>query len=394
MFRIIIFIFILISANLFSDNTPTLRINKQDIVKEQKKEIEENAKKLKYDWISPLILQGSYSKTDTQNDSVVDTSINLSQDIFRSGGILYKIDYADTKRKSSLNSLSFEYTSFYKQLYANLLELKKLKLMAEQTELTLKNTAIEVFLKSQQYKTGDVDITELNRALREKNSALKAKLSAKQAIVEKEITLKKLTSKDLDSIEVPRFKLIPKDEYKEKNYDLLISKLDSRLSNYSYKLTTSAYLPKLTVNGVYGYRDNPNINFKDDYYSMGLSLSMPLDFNYYSNTQESKAAYLSKKLQIKESNIDVEAAYRSTQTRIDNYKEYKDITIENIKLYSELIDITQKALDSGVKSGYDLKTLKNTKKIDELELEINDLNIQIELANLIFATKIGENYYE
>lgn len=393
MFKIIV-LTIFIFVNLYSSENSLIRTNKQEIIKLQKQEIEENANRLRYEWISPLSISSSYSKSSTQDDNVLDASINLNQDIFRSGGILYTIEYADVKNQSSLNSLSLEYTSLYKQLYTSLLDMKRLRLTLEQAEFSLKNADIEVYLKTQQYKAGDVDITELNRALREKNSALKSKLSAQQAIVEKEIAIKKLTHKDIDSIQVPKFHLISEDEYKERNYELLASKLDSQLSASSYKRTTSAYLPSLSVNGAYGYTDNPNINFKDDYYSMGLTFSMPLDYNYFSTVQESKVVYLNKKLQVTESQIDIKALYDSSMSKINNYKENQDLTRENITLYTELIDITQKALSSGVKTGYDLETLQNTKEIDELELKISELNIQMELVELIFSTKIGENYYE
>lgn len=78
----------------------------------------------------------------------------------------------------------------YEELFTGLLEYKKLDFILKQNHFTLLNTEIDVFLKTQQYKTGDADITELNRALREKNAALKVKLTAKQVMIEKEIALK------------------------------------------------------------------------------------------------------------------------------------------------------------------------------------------------------------
>lgn len=394
MLRTLFILFIFMAFNLFASDTPLLRVNKQNIINEQKKEIEANSQKIKYDWISPLNLSSSYSKSDTQDDGISDTSISLNQDVFRSGGIFYKIDYANVKEEGSLTSLALENTSLYRELYSSLLSLKKLRFILQQNHFTLLNTEIEVFLKTQQYKTGDVDITELNRALREKNAALKVELTAKQAIVEKEIELKKLTNTALESINIPTFELVSKEEYEKTNYNLEVSKLNSSLSDKSYKISRSSYLPTLSVNGAYGYKENPNINFDDDYYSVGAMISMPLDYNYYSTLQESKAAYLTNKLQIQESKIDEMALYEAGESKIKNYEAYKLVTQDNITLYTNLIDIVQKALKSGLKTGYDLQTLQNTKKIDELELEISDINIQIEIAELIFATKIGENYYE
>ena len=394
MLKTFFIVFVLIAFNLLASDVALLRVNKQNILNEQKKEIEANSQKIKYGWVSPLNLSTSYSKNDTQDEGVSDTSLNVNQDVFRSGGIFYAIDYANVKEKNSLTSLALENSSLYKELFLTLLELKKLRLILEQNHFTFLNTEIEVFLKTQRYKAGDVDVTELNRALRDKNAALKIELIAKQAIVEKEIELKKLTDVELRDIKIPTFELSSQERYKKTNYLLQVSKLNSELSDKSYKITRSSYLPTLRLNGAYGYVDNPNINFSDDYYSVGATLSMPLDYNYYSTLQESKAIYLNNKMQIQESNIEEMALYEAGVSKIKNYEAYKVVTKDNIKLYANLIEIIQKALESGLKTGYDLKTLQNTKKIDELELEISDVNIQIEIAALIFATKMGENYYE
>jgi len=385
---------LLIVCTLFASDETLLRESKQEIIKEQKKEIEANAHKLKYDWLAPLTFSSSYSKSDTQNDAVSDTSINLNQDLFRSGGIYYKMQYAQTKLENSLASLAKENTALYQELFVGLLQLKKLRLLLEQTHYSFLNTEIEVFLKTQQYKAGTVDITELNRALRDKNAILKTELIAKQAIAEKEIALQKLTTVKLDDINIPQFALLSKDEYEANNYNLLVANLTTTQSDKEYKITRSAYLPTFTLNGAYGYLDNPNIKFNDDYYRVGATFSMPLDYNYYATLQESKAAYLKNRLKITDAKIDVQATYKTAQSKIANYNEYNKVTKENIALYTNLIEVIEQALSSGLKTGYDLKTLQNTKMVDELEIAINEINIQIELAQLLFATKQGENYYE
>lgn len=379
---------------LYASQSTLLRENKRDIIREKKSEIEANAKKIKYDSIAPLNLSSSYSKSSMQDEAVSDSSLSINQDIFRSGAILYRIEYADIKRESSLSSLALENSSLYASLFTALLEYKKLQLLLKQNHFTLLNSEIEVFLKTQQYQAGSVDITELNRALREKNTALKAELLAKQALVEKEIELAKLSDVEISTIEIPHFSLILEEEYQEGNYNRRVASLNKGVSNKEYQMTKSSYLPTVSINGAYGYLDNPNTNFSDDYYSVGATLSMPLYYNRAETLQESRAIYLQSALNIQESEIEADALYKAGVSKIKNYKAYKLVTQDNINLYTKLIDITQKALNAGIKTGYDLQTLQNTKKNDELELQISDINIQIELAKLIFATTKGENYYE
>ena len=388
------FLLFFITHALFAWDTPLLRENKQNIIDEQKKEIEANAEKVKYEWLSPLNLFGSYSKSNTQSDAVLDTSISINQDLFRSGGILYKMQYAQSKMYNSLATLAQENTALYETLFVGLLNLKRLHLLLEQTHYSFLNSEIEVFLKTQQYKAGDVDITELNRALREKNIVLKTELAAKQAILTKEIELQKLTPIKLDTITIPHFELISQDDYESSSYNLLVANLTTEQSDEAFKMTRSTYLPRLSFNGAYGYQDNPNTHVNGDYYQVGASLSMALDYNSYATLQESKAAYLKNRLKIQDTKIDLQASYKAALSKIENYKEYNRVTKENITLYSNLIKVIEQALVSGLKTGYDLKTLQNTKMVDELEIEINKINIQIELAQLLFATQKGENYYE
>lgn len=390
----LILVFIVFVTTLFASQTELLKKNKQDIIKQKQKEIEFNTQKLKYNWISPLNISTSLSKSDIYNKAVSDASINLNQDVFRSGGIFYRLKYADVKLKYDLTSLAKQNSSLYENLFIGLLNLKKLNFSLNQTHYNLLNSDIEVFLKTQQYKTGEADITELNRALREKNSVLKTELIAKLAIVEKEIELKKLTDMPLSEIVLPQFELMTQDEYEKLNYSLNEARLNLEVSNEEHKILRSNYLPAISINGAYGYRDNPNLNIDGDYYQVGIALNMPLDYNEKATLEEQKAAKMRKKLEIIDTQINELSVYEQRNSKIKNYQEHNEVTKKNIELYSELIEIIQKALDAGLKTGYDLQTLQNTKAVDELEIGINEINIQIELAQLLFATYKGESYHE
>lgn len=392
MYKVLLVIFISMMSNIFAADTPLLKKNRQEILEQKKKEIEAGAKRSKYDWIAPLSLSASYSQRD-DDDLITDTSIALDQDLFRSGGIFYQIEYADARLQNSLTSLAQQESSLYEGLYIGLLGLQRLRLILEQTHHTLLNYEIEVFLKTQQYKTGDVDITELNRALRERNAALKRELTARQSIVESEIELKISTDIELENITVPTFRSILKDTYEKTDYDLLIADLSAKESDKEYKIARSSYLPTISLNAAYGHQDDPNLDLDDDYYQVGVTLSMPLDYNTDATLQESKAYSMRKRLEIQDIRTEELSLYDEGISKIKNYEEHIKVTKENIRLYTRLIDIVQKALKSGLKTGYDLKTLKNTKLVDELELEINEIDIQIELARLLFATKKGEEYY-
>ncbi len=80
--------------------------------------------------------------------------------------------------------------------------------------------------------------------------------------------------------------------------------------------------------------------------------------------------------------------YEEAITRIDTLENYNKIINENIKLYDDLIEVNEASNSAGMSSDYDLEILINTKKINQYDLVINDINIQLEYAKLYFNTKV------
>ena len=190
-------------------------------------------------------------------------------------------------------------------------------------------------------------------------------------------------------IDIPIFTMINKQMYIQENYAIKQSALQSDITFNEYKITKSNYLPHLSVNAELGYQEYDHkvydTDYDGNYNSVGLSLSMPLDFNTNTIIEEQRATYLQAKLQIEEEKIVQKAAYEESQSLIKNYQEYIQVTKQNVVLYDELITMTKQGFKAGYKSGYDLETIQNTKKIDVLEIKINEINIQLELIKLHFA---------
>lgn len=365
---------------------------KQEIRKEKLNEIEALHKKQKYNWVSPLNLSLSKNKTKSvsANTYTVDqASIGLTQDIFRSGGIYYTIAFADKQRNYQFLTWEKENDELYQQIYTTAVTLKRLNFQLKQSEYRLKNTEIDLFLKQEQYKVGSMDMTQLNNAIMDKNDQLKQIITIKESVASTQKNLKELTPFSLEEINTPIFTMIDKNKYIQQNYAINQANLQSDLNFNQYKNIKSNYLPHLSINAEVGYQkynqETYNTNYDGDFYSTGLSISMPLDFNRNTTIQEQKAAYLQAKLQIEDERIAQKAAYEESQELIKNYQEYIEITKKNLILYDQLIFITKQGFKTGYKSGYDLQTIENTQKIDVLEIKINESNIQLELIKLHFA---------
>jgi outer membrane protein TolC len=149
-------------------------------------------------------------------------------------------------------------------------------------------------------------------------------------------------------------------------------------------------LPKVTLSGQYGKQDfdskNNALDYDGKFYSYGLSVSLPLDIRTNATLEETQTSYLQSKLQLQEEKRSAKIFYNQTLKNIDLITAKTKVANQNLKLYEELINLTSKEVQAGTKTKYDLETLQNNEKIEEYNIKINEIQKQIQLANLYFLT--------
>ena len=380
---------------LGADNTSLFSNEKQTILHQQQEIYDFEHKKLRTNWIAPVNLNASYlydkgAMGDYHSD-LKSVSVSMSQDIFRSGGIMYQIQYADSKMETNLVALQIQIASLNQQLFTALLTYKKSLLQLEQSKLRLDNQEIEIFIKRHLYDVGKVDITELNNALMAKSNELKTYAATKYTIAQQRFEITKISDIDPEKFAVPHFERILKDDVLENQLDLRYSRAQSDTLQNFYGVTRSNYLPSVALNGNMGYKSYDPKELPGSYsgsaYSAGISLIVPLVYNASATIQEAKASYLKEVSSGLDKRREIEAAYRQSIEKIESYREYITITSNNFALYDDLIQAAQAGVNVGSKTGYDLQTLKNSKRAEELEIKINEIDIQMELAKLHFSLK-------
>ncbi|XPV68014.1 MAG: TolC family protein [Halarcobacter sp.] len=383
---------------IFANDLNLLNKDKKELREVEKKIIQEDYKSLKNSWISPLNLNSGLSRTHSFSDKndqfSKSVSIGFTQSIYESGGIEFTIEYANEKYKSDLLSWENDNSTLLEKIYETLLQIKKLNIQLEQNEYQLKNKNIELVLKKIQYENGKSDITELNDAIMAKNIQYKTNVDLKNSIKEAKLNLEKYTNLKYEQINLIDFEKIKKDDYLKKNINLLYEKSLVDLANINYKKDKTDYLPKVNLSTNLAYSNNDNLvnNIQSDNSngSISLNLSVPIyDINKKSNLEKSKLEVLKQKLNLSDIKTQVSNKYEEAITRIDTYENYNKIINENIKLYDDLIQVNEASNSAGMSSGYDLEILKNTKKINQYDLSINDINIQLEYAKLYFNTKVN-----
>ncbi|EQB39308.1 hypothetical protein M947_07565 [Sulfurimonas hongkongensis] len=386
--------FISLSAN----DKELLSQEKQNLLLQEQNRYESEYEKLRYNWIAPLNLGASYGYDKVYTGDYGTTSnisVSISQDIFRSGGITYQIEYADAKKRVDEIALAKEIAAINEELFSALLNYKKTLYQKKQSELILKNKEIEIFIKRQLYDVGKADITELNNALMAQSDELKNLVTHKYMLAQLREEVSKLSDVDPAVFLLPKFTLIEKETYLQNNLNLNFLRLQTKSYESLYSVTKSSYMPSVTLSANVGYQEYDSKKYENkydgNYYGARVMLNVPFTYNATATTQEAKASYLKQAAQVADMYRNTKASYTQSIELIESYRSYNEITLKNLSLYDELIEAIEAGVNTGEKTGYDLQTIKNTKAIEELNIKLSEINIQIELAKLHFALKRNDD---
>lgn len=393
-----IFLLTCLSISLYSQELDILNEDKKKLRQLETQIIKEEFESQRNEWISPVNLNSNIRRNhtfDEDSDSLSKSvSIGFTQSVFESGGIGFTIDYAEEKYRSDFLAWENQNNEILQSVYNTLLEIKKLYVQLEQINYELKNSEIELVLKKIQYENGKADITELNDAIMSKNTQYRQSINLGNQIKEQKLNLAKYTNLKFEEIALINFDNIKKEEFLKTNLDLEYQSSLLRLADISNKRTKTNYLPKLSVSTNVDYSENENLRTNDESDStsgsISLNLSMPLyDINKKSELEKSRLEVLKEKLSLNDLKNEISKSFDEALTRIDTYENYNLIIKDNIALYEDLISVNEASNSVGMSATYDLEILKNTKKINEYDLEINNINIQQEYTKLYFETKVN-----
>lgn len=385
--------YILISLGLaFGDSLP-LSEEKIEILKLKRQKNAQDVDVEKNSWISPLIFSASLNnnKDETYKESQTkNAAINWNQDIFRSGGIFYTIEKAEASGQANMLNIDMQEANYLKKIYTLASQIKRDTLKYEQSELILKNRDIDLFIIKEKYKAGSTDISELNRATIDRDHARTDLIAAKNILRNEQYELKKLAGyKTIETIILPNIALISKSEYLKQHLELLKYQAEDKSQSAIYKIAQSSYLPKLALNASYGYTQSSGdiVDRDGENYRYGAMISMPLDINAKSAIESERLQLLETRLTQIDRKLELEQEYEMRFATISDYEEKIAVAQDMLNLYNELQTFTQSQVDVGLKSSYELDSLKNSVTIQELEKEMQFYNILIEKISLHFDTK-------
>jgi outer membrane protein len=378
---------------LFANDLDLLQKDKKELRQIEKEVIQKKYESSKDEWIGTINLNSSLGKTrdftqDESSDMTRSIGLSFSQSLFESGGIEYSIEYARQQLKSDLIAWENQNVALLQAIYETLLAIKKLKLQIEQSDYAIKNKDIELILKKIQYEAGRVDIIDLNNAIMAKNNQQKENISLRNSLKDKEYELSKYTTLKSNEIRIIDFKIVDKDKFLRDNLNIKYENSKVELLDTSYKQLKSSYLPKLSLNTSANYKNNENQE-NNEAGSVSLNASMPIfDITKDAKLEKSKLEVLKQKVNVTDIQNELVYEYEQILAAINTYDEYEKTITNNLKLYDDLIMVNQSSNSAGMTADYDLEVLQNTKKINEYDLQINDVNKKLQYSKLYFKTKV------
>ena len=373
----LVLIFSVVSANDILSKT------QKNILKNEKKQNEKSSDILEFDWINPLNLSYTHTKSDLTSPSQTTDMLtfSLNQPIFRSGGIYYAIQYAKANREFLKLSTSLKEKSLLKTAFTTLLSLKNIDLQIKKQKLLIENAKIDITRKKEQYLSGVLDSSFLNNAIINKNRLEIALLDMKSTKADLLKNFHTLSSLNYKSINPPHLKMVNIDSFIKKNIVLKNSRANIKQLDYLKKMTISNYFPVISLFANYNINRTDYITTKKDSYKRyGISVSMPLyDINRGKNIELQKLKYLKSKLEFIDKINSEKELYKSIVKKIEFYKKKIELAKEEEKLYSSLLKTTKDLYSAGEKTLYDVKTMQNSLKSTRLDKIIykNDLDKEL-----------------
>lgn len=379
---------VLLTAPLFlsADNKTVdekiLSDDRLNLFNYDRKQNEESSSILRKDWINPITL--SYSKEYGDIYDSAKSAINISQPIFRSGGIYSAIKYANATYNYNKINIKEQKKELIKNAVTLLFNLHITDLNIKRNELLLKNSNIDVQRKKEQVLTGFLSTSELDNAILDANKIKNTIADLHYQKEQQNYSFLNLASKDYQSFELPVLTLADEQNFINKNIQILKAKADIKQKDYFKDITVARYLPAVSfdANHTQYHEVEPNNISNKNSNNYGISISMPLDSRTFNEIENQKLNYLKSKLTLKTIELEEKNFYRTTLSKIRTLNEKKIIAENDYKLYDSLLEVIQQEKEAELKTQSDVDILANSQKIKSIELKIFELEKQIELLKI------------
>lgn len=360
--------------NLFNSTQKEIFITKEKIINQDKKINEK-------DWLSNIDISTNITKDESGTTSK-NASISFDQDIYRFGAISNIINLAKIQEEYDLLDLKITFNEYIKEIFSNVINAKISDLSIEKKLLSIENSKISLEIIKDEYKAGQTDVTELNDTIMEKNALEEDLIELERSKKEYLLSLREYSNLNYQDIKIPNLQSISLNEYINSSKDIKLSKLNEEIASYSYDIKKSDYLPTLSLSSNYGYDFSDEVN--EDSYNYGLKVTIPIDFSSANNIEKYRLNYLLSQKEKEQKIIEKSAEYEKIIESVEKYYKSNKIANNDISLYEELLESVEAEYNAGYKALEDVTILNNTKKMRQIDIQTNNLNITLELLSMYY----------
>lgn len=374
--------FLLFGATLFG--AEILSDAQKSSLELQKEKAVQESEATKYQWVSPLKYTGSFQESELQGDTLT-SKISIDQLIFKSGGIESTMKYAENLKSSSTISIEIQKKALVKQAINLAYNIKKIDLQIAQQKLSLSNAKIDLRIKKESVANGLLDISFLNNAILTKNSLDTKLLELEFTKMQYVNNFKNISTLDPYKMELPTLTKIEKKDFDEKHLEIQKTKIDIEGKKNLEETTVSNYRPYVNANASY-LIDHTSISKEHPTdttgYAYGVSVVVPLDYNYYAKTGAAKADYLKSKqdleiLQNEEANF-----FKTQELKVSMIDSKLALTKDNIIVYNDLLAQNKELASVGIKTQDDVQVIQNSRDSEVLNVKIFEIDKQLELLEI------------
>lgn len=348
-------------AGVLSDNKEALyELEKQEAIKK--------SESLKEGLIEPINL--NYNNTNGAQYDSESFSLNISQPIFKSGGIYYTIKYATALKEYELKNALLSRQELLHAIYTTTLKLRQIDLKIERQILLINNSQIEVEEKEHKFLNGLLSVADLDNAILEKNTYSNVLLDLQISKEELLLSLRKLTSLDYKEIGTPEIKLLDENAFIKNNLYVKQDDLFVKLQGYSKEITTSNYLPQVSL--TYEYNDylketTQSSNANEEI--LGVKVSWPFSLNASTEKERAQLSHLKSTVLLRESINDEKKLYKQNKATIALIDKKIAITNDDKSRYKNLLIRVEALYNNGLESEKTYKLLKNSYAIREIDIK-------------------------
>ena len=376
----------LLVTSLYGESLGSILSNNKELLFDYSLESNElESDKLSNSWITPIQLSYSKNYTTQFGSNVIikaNYTVSINQPIFRSGGIYYGIKYADSFRNANRADIKLQKKMMIADAISILFSMKKTKLEQKKLRFLIKNDKIDIRQKRDSYQSGLLDSSFLDQAILKKSQDQTALLQIELTLLELNQKFKLLSDKNPKRLKLPKLKLMSRDNYKSKNLELKRDIFKAEQASNNVKVTWAKYLPAVYLRGQYTTGDPQFTSMQGDYYSYGVVVSMPIDFNSYKDIESSKVAKLKSAISVldKKDSIDKEYQWIKDSLRIINKK--INLAHKDERIYKNLYRVTKNLVRAGEKTKLDSDIMYNSLQIRKIDQKIFRIDKQVQLLKL------------